>query len=656
MTQTTDHGPSYSPTPVLVQGGRRAALVVCLVRGATAAGLGLGVFAVLVMVVWISSPYPDSGPSGALHVAAGLWLLAHGTELVRPETLSGQPAPVGVVPLLLTVLPVTLIHRAARDGLLPDADGRRPTPSPAGAVCAVSLGYLLVGAVATLYATAGSPAANPLSALVHLPLVTVVAALAGVWTARGRPSGPLPGWLPASMRVWLARSRVTVALRSAVAGTLVLLGGGALLVASALVWHADATQDAFLHLADGWAGRLAVLLLGITLVPNASVWGAAYGLGPGFTVGTGAVAAPLAVTGDPALPYFPLIAAIPAEGPGTPLNWACAVVPVIAALVIAAFTVASAAPRYGDRETAWGIRETAYAALLGAIGCGVLMALAAGVAGGAMGTERLVAFGPVWWTTGAAALCWSAVIAVPAAVVVRVWRVLTGTGKGAGMGMGAPRRQRERLSGAVRPESESAAGSVPPIGPGADGLSGRYDFLPEHPSATGLEAMGTGTGTERAREDRIPEAPGPEAATPEAAGSEILAPGLPGSLGARRAAASDGVEPPEYPECPVPGRGAPGSETRPESEPEERKPEPEPGPGSSLPGRPVLADRPWAAPASPWPEAPGLYTAEGKAEGKAADGTAPDSGPRSGSNPDPDPGSESDPDPGPGPANGSVTR
>ena len=89
-----------------------------------AAGLGLGSFAVLVMVLWISSPYPDSGPGGALHVAAALWLLAHGAELVRTDTLSGAPAPVGITPLLLLALPVWLVHRAARDA----ADGGEDEP------------------------------------------------------------------------------------------------------------------------------------------------------------------------------------------------------------------------------------------------------------------------------------------------------------------------------------------------------------------------------------------------------------------------------------------------------------------------------------------------------------------------------------------------
>ncbi|WP_425385432.1 DUF6350 family protein [Streptomyces himastatinicus] len=52
---------------------------------------------------------PTSSPDGALHVAADLWLLGHGADLVRSETLTGHPAPVGLTPLLISALPCWLI-------------------------------------------------------------------------------------------------------------------------------------------------------------------------------------------------------------------------------------------------------------------------------------------------------------------------------------------------------------------------------------------------------------------------------------------------------------------------------------------------------------------------------------------------------------------
>ncbi|HWU06322.1 MAG TPA: DUF6350 family protein, partial [Streptomyces sp.] len=291
-----------------------AALASAFVRGTLAAGLGLGSLTVLVMGLWIGSPYPDSGPGGALRVATGLWLLAHGAELVRAGAAGGHPAPVAVVPLLLVVLPVWLVHRAARDSA--ETDGKSSGGhAVAGVFCAVSAGYLLVVLAAAAYAGGGGLPPDRASIAFPVTLVVTAAAAAGVWTARGRPLAPLLVHAPLRLQEAAARSGfrsgAAVALRSAAAGVLMLLGGGALLVAVALVWHAGAARESFLELSHDWAGRISVLLLATALVPNAATWGAAYGLGPGFALGTASTATPLAFTGPPALPDFPLLAAVP---------------------------------------------------------------------------------------------------------------------------------------------------------------------------------------------------------------------------------------------------------------------------------------------------------------------------------------------------------
>ncbi|MFD2121263.1 hypothetical protein ACFSNO_19110 [Streptomyces cirratus] len=74
---------------------RSPAAAACVLGGAVAAGLGLGFLAVLVIVLWISSPYPDSGPGGALHLAAGLWLLAPGPNSSATKPCRGCPHPSG---------------------------------------------------------------------------------------------------------------------------------------------------------------------------------------------------------------------------------------------------------------------------------------------------------------------------------------------------------------------------------------------------------------------------------------------------------------------------------------------------------------------------------------------------------------------------------
>ncbi|WP_030145562.1 DUF6350 family protein [Streptomyces violaceorubidus] len=440
---------------------RSPGLAAGLLGGVVAAVLGLAACAALVTLLWISSPYPDSGPGGALHVAAALWVLAHGAELVRADTLSGTPAPVGVTPLLFLLLPVWLLHRAARDatdpgdgvgvavGSAPKAGaGVRPAwlaaapdagPPPVSARVAwtgVVLGYLAVAGPVVLYAQGGALRPSVWWAAVCLPLVAMGAAGAGVWTAFGRPGGPVGRALrvlPRKLRELMVEpdARLGAATRAAGAGAAVLVGGGALLLAVSLVWHWAAAGEAFLRLTEGWSGRFAVLLLCLTLVPNAAVWAAVYALGPGFVLGAGHVVAPTASAPAALLPPFPLLAAVPDAGPGTPLHWAAGAVPLAAGAVVGWFTArAATAGEPGDlgergagtAAGAWSWRRTAAAAVVAAVLCAVLVALLAAFAGGPLGSAALARFGPVWWQAGGATLAWIAVVAVPVAVVARAWR------------------------------------------------------------------------------------------------------------------------------------------------------------------------------------------------------------------------------------------
>ncbi|WP_405822521.1 DUF6350 family protein [Streptomyces sp. NBC_00838] len=483
MTQVSERGTTLSSASA-TERGRAAALTSAFLRGVFAAVLGLASIAALVIAAWITSPYPDSGAGGALRIAAALWLLAHGAELVRPDTLSGVPAPVGVVPLLVMALPVWLVYRSARDALEPDEG--RPQLTALGALCTVAGGYLLVGGAVLLYARGGALSTNTFGTALELPLVPLLSAAAGVWVASGRPLSPLLGRLtrpgradtPAPPTAGAAgrRRRALVVMRSATAGTAALLGGGIFLVTCSLLWHAGAAQETFLQLAAAWSGRIAVLLLTVALLPNAAVWAASYALGPGFALGTSATVTPLAVTGSPALPPFPLLAAVPAEGPGMVVTWATGVVPVVAALVIARFTVRVAAPPYAERDEAWSAGDTALAAALAGAGCAVLTAALAAVAGGPMGTGRLAEFGPVWWLTGAAALVWTVGIGVPAALTVRAWRLWSRRGTDAADAAG---------------EAGEAA---------ARGAAASVDVLPDAPADE--------TATKTARWRRVPRRPG----------------------------------------------------------------------------------------------------------------------------------------------------
>ncbi|WP_425245763.1 DUF6350 family protein [Streptomyces sp. NEAU-NA10] len=443
--------PSLSPLLTRMR-DRSPGLGGGLLGGVLAAGLGLGSFAALVMVLWISSPYPDSGMGGALHVAAGLWLLAHGAELVRTDTLSGVPAPVGVTPLLLLVLPVWLVHRAGRDAVYGDGEEDAPLVAARTAWAGVVVGYLAVGVGAAVYAAGGVLRPSWMWTAVCLPVVAVGAAGTGVWTAYGRPRGPveralptLPRWVRRLVTGVRGRERMGVAVRAAVAGVAALVGGGAMLVALSSVWHFGATRAAFLQLTEGWSGRFAVLLLCVALVPNAAVWAAAYAVGPGFVLGAGHAVGPWASDPAPLLPPFPLLAAVPEAGAGGPWNWAAGVVPVIAGVTMAVFV--------GRAGAGWSLGAAVGVVVLAGVGCGALAGVLGGMAGGPLGVAALARFGPVGWEVAVAVTGWMVALGVPVVLGVRGCLRLKrkGTGVGGAVAASVP---------AVASGSASASASV----------------------------------------------------------------------------------------------------------------------------------------------------------------------------------------------------
>ncbi|GAA1883014.1 cell division protein PerM [Streptantibioticus ferralitis] len=398
--------------------------ITALLGGAIAAGLGIAALAVLVLFLWTISPYSGGGPGTALHIAAALWLLAHGAELSRSDGLTGGTVPIGVTPLLLTALPVWLLHRIAAQALAPDdaaAEGPGGTPvlGPVAATGCLVGGYLSVAMAAALYTADGPLRSAPLTALLYVPLVAAPVAAGGAWTAYGRPTSALPNWAPPQLTRLLPRSGPSVALQAAAVGFGAVTAGGALLGGGALAWHAGAVGDDFHQLTGSLSGGFAVLLLIVALVPNVALWGAAYALGPGFALGVGGAVSPAGAYGYPrVLPHFPLLAALPAptgRGGGSPFLWLVLAVPVAAGAALSWY-VSRSAVRHG-----WSVPGTAAVVVLAALCCGVALALAAVLVAGPMGTGTLSRFGPVGWRTGGAALGWMLAVGLPGTLGARWW-------------------------------------------------------------------------------------------------------------------------------------------------------------------------------------------------------------------------------------------
>ncbi|MFL4948600.1 DUF6350 family protein [Streptomyces sp. MMS24-I31] len=610
VIQTTHRRPPLPRLRARVR-DRSPGLGAGLLGGAVAAGLGLGSFAVLVIALWISSPYPDSGPGGALHVAAALWLLAHGAELVRTDTLTGVPAPMGVTPLLLLALPALLVHRAARDAT--DGGDGGPLVPPRTVWAGVVLGYLSVGGGVVAYAAGGALRPSWAWTAVCVPLVAVVAAGSGVWTAYGCPRAPADQALralPKGLRRLLVgpgpRARLGASARAAGAGAVVFAGGGALLLGVSLAGHGEIARGAFLRLTEGWSGRFAVLLLCLALLPNAVLWAVAYALGPGFVLGAGHVVEPFSSAPAPLLPPFPLLAAVPDAGPGTSLNLASTAIPVAAGLTMGWF-VAGAAVR-GGREVrgggppvrAWSWRRTMGGAGLACGLCAAGLGVFAELAGGPLGGAALASFGPVGWQVGTAALAWTLTVAVPTAAVRRAWRCrggrLTVEEAGTRWRIGRPRKDAAGIPVAAPP----AQAAPLPLPEGHDAELEAYDVLPLDPQPSdplswqddeaarqarwAALAQGATKPPAPAESDTPAEAQEPavqEPAAPDAGAPDAAAPDAATAMTEEATDANDprAVRPTERPTEP-PTEQPTGSPTRPSSGPPAQSPAPSEPPRS----------------------------------------------------------------------------
>lgn len=387
MTQTAERRPVTRPTPT--RRARPSVLLPGAVSALWALGAGLVAVAVPVLLVWAADSRSGSGAADATRAAGHLWLLAHHAVLGVPG------GSVGLTPLGLTLLPLALLHRAGRHGAR--SAGVVHLRDAVGLVAATAFPYAVAAGFVAALARTDAVQPHALSALLGGAAVAAVGAGSGV--ARETRLHLLAKRLPERLR------------RSAVAGSgavAVLLAGGSLLVAGSLLTHLDRASSLASATDPGVVGGVALLLLGLLLVPNAAVWGAAFVAGPGFAVGAGTSVGPFATTLG-SVPALPLLAALPGGDVRTWLLVVVLLVPVLAGIVAGVLTWQRL-----DRTTPW--RAAGEAALAGPA-AGVLAALLGWVSGGPVGGGRLVDVGPdpLWL-----ALAVTVATAVPAAATAAI--------------------------------------------------------------------------------------------------------------------------------------------------------------------------------------------------------------------------------------------
>ena len=346
--------------------------------GAVAAGAMLTACMAVGLVGWFAS---DAGSHGdtrdALRVGADAWLLAHGAGLAL------EGATIGIVPLGLTALCGYVAFRLGRWARLTSADDDGPAVALAALVLA---GVNAVVAVVTAV-LATLPTAEPglMPAFAGAFGLALLGGGAGLVRA-DRRTGAMTARLPET---------AAAVVRGGVGVALAVLAAGAALVTGALVLDLGTAASVLSRLHADAAGGALYTLLVAAVAPNAALLGSAYLLGPGFAVGTGTVVSPTAVVLGP-VPAFPLLAALPAPGPGPAWATGFVAVPVLLAAVVGALT--------GRRHPTTAYETGALRGLGTGVVGGVLLTVLVHLAGGPAGPGRMADVGAPFLDTLAAAV------------------------------------------------------------------------------------------------------------------------------------------------------------------------------------------------------------------------------------------------------------
>lgn len=350
-------------------GSHRPLQTAATLAALSAAAIGLGLCMAVAVIGWFLA---DAGSHGnttdALRVGADGWLLAHGSRTVAAGT------PLGILPLGLTGVLLLVGWRCGRHATT-RVDDRVDDRALGQAVGLAALCYAMAVVMVGVLNTHDNADPSLPRALAGAVLVSVLGLGLGLAHGTGR------------LVVWWDRlplyARTTA--QAALLGALVLVAGGALLVAVALLASFNDASMLMSSMRLGVGDALMVTAISALVAPNAALFGSAWLIGPGFTVGAGTSVAPGEATLGP-LPNFPLLAALPADGQTAGLL-----------VVLMAFPVLVAAVAAGWGQRRYGVRAWDSAALRGfgvGLGSALLVSAAMVLAGGPMGTGRMAEFGP----------------------------------------------------------------------------------------------------------------------------------------------------------------------------------------------------------------------------------------------------------------------
>jgi hypothetical protein len=402
-------------TPVAqMRPGRRGAP---LVLAAPVAALWSALLSYGVVLALVATGAVGTGATltGVMRMALAGWLLGHGVPVETPTDR------VTLVPLALTAVAGWRLARAGvHVSRATGAHRERSAERALIAAAAVAAGYAAIGAGAAALARTPTVAISSWRAAATLGVVALAAVGLGA-LVHARGARALVAGVPFVVRD---------AVRTGVVAAALVLAAGALVAGIAVATRGSDATEVLGSYRTGILGQAGITLLCLAFAPNLAAWGAAYLLGPGFSVGVDTIVSPGTVVLGP-IPPVPPLAGLPtaAVGAWAPLLFAG---PVLAA-ACAGWWLARRAPDHG-----WATLCGA-AALAGPV-AGLVVQGATAASAGALGSGRLAALGPSGWTVGLVA---SAVVAVGAMLGAVGARLLAE--HRAARGTGGPGERRARV-------------------------------------------------------------------------------------------------------------------------------------------------------------------------------------------------------------------
>jgi hypothetical protein len=360
----------------------RPLAVTGIIGAAWCVGIGLAGLTTITLIGWVAAPRSalGTGLPGVFRTAVNFWLIAHHAGISLPN---GR---VGLLPLGLMILPGALLYRSGR-WITRTADGRIGVVPVA---VALAIPYSILAGLLAL--AARGPVVMP-SAWQALLVSFLLALFAGgLGAARAIVStrgGRVRSGRGALLRLLPDRPRSLVV--GVVGATAVLIASGALLVAASLAVHLSQANELYDVLAPGIVGGILLFLVELAFLPNAVIWGMAYAIGPGFSVGSGTSVSPTGVFLD-VVPSFPLLAALPEPGPAPALSLLALAAPFVAGGVGGVLTIRVMPSPVYEAAPLWGFVSGALT--------GFVAACLAALAGGPLGGGGLATMGPSAWQVG----------------------------------------------------------------------------------------------------------------------------------------------------------------------------------------------------------------------------------------------------------------